>query len=330
MINIIVARDKYRVIGVDGDLPEWHLKSDMQRFRELTTGNVVVMGRATYESIGRPLPNRKNIVVSTGLKNAPKGVKVVNTYRGAMEAAKKYADKKKCDIYIIGGQSIYDLALRYDHVDKIFMTLVNGEFEGDTYFPNIPISKWRLDNYEIHSKDKTNTHDFAYMNYVKRRPGEAYNTVFYYPSSRSEDQTRKMQEIEGVGICPFCTDWLEWYHDNPILYESTHWVVTPNDNPYRDTTMDLLVISKQHCVNFRNLSAEALCDFGNVISWAENNCGLDFFAFGMRVGDVSRVAGSINHLHGHIKVGDVDNPAHKPVTFKMSSRPQTNKPPEDY
>jgi dihydrofolate reductase len=330
MINIIVARDKYRVIGVDGDLPEWHLKSDMNRFRELTTGNVVVMGRATYESIGRPLPNRKNVVVSTGLQNAPKGVKVAKTYRDAIAYAKKYANKHNCDIYIIGGQSIYDLALRNDNVDNILMTLVNGEFEGDTYFPSIPIDQWRLNEYEIHSKDNNNTHDFAYMNFVKRRPGEGYNVIFYYPSSRSEDQTQKMREIENLGICPFCEDWLEWYHDSPILHRSEHWVVTPNDNPYKNTAMDLLLISKHHCINFRNLPEAARLDLGNVIAWVENNCGINYFGLGMRVGPVDKVAGSINHLHAHIKVGDVDEPNHKPVTFKMSSRPEVNKPPENY
>lgn len=168
MINIIVARDKHRVIGNNGDLPKWNLKSDLNRFRELTTGNVVVMGRATYESIGKPLSNRKNVVVSTGLKDAPEGIKVANTYRDAITFAKEYADQHNCDIYIIGGQTIYNLALRNYHVDRVLLTLVNGEFEGDTYFPVIPIDEWKLQEYEIHSKDEDNSHDFAYMNFVEK------------------------------------------------------------------------------------------------------------------------------------------------------------------
>lgn len=329
MISIIVARDKYRTIGFDGDLPAWKLKSDMKRFKELTSGNVVVMGRTTYESIGRPLPNRTNIVISTDLKDNT-GIEIARSYGEAIDLAKLRADQEDCEIFIIGGQSIYELALRSKDVDRLLITLVDGEFEGDTHFPETPIKRWKLTDYEIHQKDEDNSHNYAFMNYSRRRPGEGYEIVFYYPSSRSAEQTQKMLEIENLGICPFCPDWLEWYHDNPIMYESKHWVVTRNDNPYSGTVLDLLIISKHHCTHFRQMPEEAQAEFGQVVTWVENNCGYDFFGFGMRVGAIEKVAGSINHLHGHFKVGDIENPSHKPITFKMSNRPRDNKPPESY
>lgn len=139
-----------------------------------------------------------------------------------------------------------------------------------------------------------------------------------------------MLEIKNLGICPFCEDWLEWFHESPIIHKSSHWSVTLNDNPYRGTILDLLVISKYHCVNLRDLPQEALSEIGLVAAWVENQYGINFFGLGMRVGSVEKVGGSVNHLHFHIKVGDISDPNHKPVTFKMSSRPEENKPPENY
>ncbi len=331
MIYIIAARDKFRVIGQGGGLPDWKLKADMRRFKELTTNNVVVMGRATYESIGRPLPNRYNIVISSLKKFFEPGWLTTSTdYSQAMSLAEQVAEARKCDIYIIGGEAIYQQALADMRVSKLLITLVNGELAGDKHFPATPISDWKLTTSELHAKDDDNSHDYAFLEYLRLDEYDLPREIFYYPSSRSAEQTDKMLEIENSGICPFCSQWLEWYHDSPILHHAKHWTVTHNDNPYYGTLIDLLLISAYHCVDFRNLPIEAQRELGEVIGWVEARYQLEFFGFAMRVGPVQYVSGSVNHLHAHIKVGDVFHEDHQPIRFKLSSKPEINKPPETY
>jgi len=127
MIGLIVAYTKNRVIGNKGQIP-WRIKGEQKRFRELTTGNVVIMGRRSYEEIGRPLPNRYTIVVSNTQKFEAENCTTV----GSLEEAIRVADKSK-NIYISGGAGLYKEAI--DIVDKMFITEIDAEVEGDTYFP---------------------------------------------------------------------------------------------------------------------------------------------------------------------------------------------------
>ncbi len=127
MIGLIVAYSKNRVIGKDGQIP-WRIKGEQKRFRELTTGNVVIMGRRSYEEIGRPLPNRYTIVVSNTQKFEAENCTTVGSLKEALEAA----DKSK-NIYISGGAGLYKEAI--DIVDKMFITEIDAVVEGDTYFP---------------------------------------------------------------------------------------------------------------------------------------------------------------------------------------------------
>lgn len=127
MIGLIVAYSKNRVIGKDGQIP-WRIKGEQKRFRELTTGNIVIMGRRSYEEIGRPLPNRYTIVVSNTRKFEAENC----TTAGSLEEAIRIADKGK-NIYISGGAGLYREAI--DIVDKMFITEIDAVVEGDTYFP---------------------------------------------------------------------------------------------------------------------------------------------------------------------------------------------------
>lgn len=127
MIGLIVAYSKNRVIGNKGQIP-WRIKGEQKRFRELTTGNVVIMGRRSYEEIGRPLPNRYTIVVSNTQKFEAENCTTV----GSLEEAIRIADKSK-NIYISGGAGLYKEAI--DIVDKMFITEIDAIVEGDTYFP---------------------------------------------------------------------------------------------------------------------------------------------------------------------------------------------------
>lgn len=127
MIGLIVAYSKNRVIGRDGQIP-WRIKGEQKRFRELTTGNVVIMGRRSYEEIGKPLPNRYTIVVSNTKKFEAENC----TTAGSLKEALEIADKTK-NVYISGGAGLYKEAI--DMVDKMFITEIDAVIEGDTYFP---------------------------------------------------------------------------------------------------------------------------------------------------------------------------------------------------
>ena len=127
MINIIVAMSKNRVIGNANTLI-WHLPEDLKRFKQLTTGNTIVMGRKTYESIGRPLPNRRSIIITRDTNYKVDGCEVVNSLEEALELSNN-------NCFIIGGGEIYRQAL--DKADRIYLTRINKDFEGDTTFPEI-------------------------------------------------------------------------------------------------------------------------------------------------------------------------------------------------
>lgn len=132
-ISAIAALAKNRVIGSKGALP-WNIPADMRRFRELTTGHTVVMGRRTYESIGHALPNRVNIVISRDTAFVPADAHVVRSLEAAVSLAQdKEKDHDDGEIFIIGGGQIYEAALPI--IDRLYLTIVEGEFAGDTYFP---------------------------------------------------------------------------------------------------------------------------------------------------------------------------------------------------
>ncbi|NNF18039.1 MAG: dihydrofolate reductase [Gammaproteobacteria bacterium] len=135
-VSLIVAMTPDRVIGRDGDLP-WHLSADLKHFKATTMGQPVVMGRKTYDSIGRPLPGRPNIVVTHNSGLRIDGVTVVNSPEQGLEAAGNAAE-----IFIIGGARLYQTAL--EQADHLYVTWVLAKVDGDTFFPAVDWSEWRL------------------------------------------------------------------------------------------------------------------------------------------------------------------------------------------
>ncbi len=327
MIAVIAARSRNRVIGKNGEIP-WHLPEDLKVFKTLTAGDVVIMGRKTYESIGKPLPNRVNIVVSSTFATGREDVWTVNSFERALEVANGWPGK---DIFIIGGEQIYQAALDSGMVEVIYLTLVNTFIEdGDAFFPFTPPDKWRVVEEGHIQTDRKSGLEYVFLQYEPVTSGKQSGSLLYLPAARFDNQAGYMEEILNDGLCPFCPEWLSWYHENPIINRTPHWIVTKNDNPYKGTREDLLLIPKEHVTNFDELSQDAKTDFGLTISWVIRNFGLDYGALGMRFGDMSRTGGSVAHLHAHIKVGDVDAPDHQPVRFKMSSVPQDNKSPDHF
>jgi len=140
-ISLIVAMAENRVIGRDGGMP-WHLSGDLKYFKKVTMGCPMVMGRKTYESIGRPLPGRLNIVVTRDRSYSPDGVSVVNSLDEALEAAQTRAKEDGVeDVMVVGGGQIY--ADTISRADRVYLTEVHAEVDGDTIFPALSDSEWR-------------------------------------------------------------------------------------------------------------------------------------------------------------------------------------------
>lgn len=149
-ISIIAAIGKNRELGKKNKLL-WHIPDDLPRFKKLTLGHPIVMGRKTFESIGRPLPNRTNIVVTRDSSYEVEGVVVVHSIEKAIEEAKK---KDKEEIFVIGGGQIYEQALPF--ADRLYLTIVDAQAEADTYFPDYSEFK------KIISEEKNESEDLRY------------------------------------------------------------------------------------------------------------------------------------------------------------------------
>ena len=156
-LSIIVAMSKNRVIGKDNKMP-WHLSNDLKNFKKITIGKTIVMGRLTYDSIGKPLPERKNIVLSRNLIDS--NVFVFDNFEEVLNFT-----KDEDEVFIIGGQDIYSQTI--DKVNKLYLTTIDANIEGDKYFPEIEISKWKKIRSENFSKNQNNTHDFVSELYIK-------------------------------------------------------------------------------------------------------------------------------------------------------------------
>ena len=158
-MTIIAAMDKNRLIGVDNTLP-WRLSADLQNFKRLTSGNAIIMGRKTWDSLGRPLPNRKNIVITRDKNFKAEGAVIVHSIE---EASKAAADM---DSYIIGGGQIYSIAL--DMADEMILTHVNTELTGDAWFPEYDKNQWTVVESEDFPSDEKNEYSFSVTRYTKK------------------------------------------------------------------------------------------------------------------------------------------------------------------
>ena len=149
LISIIAAKTNNNVIGNGNSLP-WKLPSDLKNFRKLTENSIVLMGRKTYESIGKPLPNRLNIVISSQNNlNVPKDVMVCASPTEALKAARVLCLQNNIDnIWIIGGSEIYKQFIK--RADRMFLTIIDKEYDGDTFFPSFKKELWELKNVTKH------------------------------------------------------------------------------------------------------------------------------------------------------------------------------------
>ncbi len=161
MVTIIAAVGRNRALGKDNDLI-WHIPADLRRFKSLTRGHHVIMGRKTFESLGRPLPKRTNIIVSRNPEYKAEGCIVVNSLEKALVIAQSDPNP-----FILGGAEIYKQALSF--ADAMDLTYVHEDFEADAFFPEFDPEKWELTGREDFKKDDENPFDYSFVQYKKRK-----------------------------------------------------------------------------------------------------------------------------------------------------------------
>ena len=161
MITIVVAMGLGNEIGANNQLL-WHLPTDLKHFKEITTGHPIIMGRKTYESIGKPLPNRTNIVVSRKKDWFEEGILIV----GSLKEAIKFAKKMDEEIFIIGGGNIYEQTI--DLADQLEVTQVKANLEADIFFPQIDEKIWKKKEEIVHEKDEKNEYDFSFQTWERK------------------------------------------------------------------------------------------------------------------------------------------------------------------
>ncbi|PYG86951.1 dihydrofolate reductase [Ruminiclostridium sufflavum DSM 19573] len=161
MISIIFAMGKDNAIGYKNKMP-WHLPADLAYFKRATMGQPVIMGRKTFESIGRPLPGRTNIVITGNKEFFRDGCIIADSVEKAAETV------KSTDCFVIGGAEIYRAFLPI--AGKLYITEINQAFEADTFFPELDYSQWKLVSREPGVKDEKNPYDYAFLVYERIEP----------------------------------------------------------------------------------------------------------------------------------------------------------------
>jgi dihydrofolate reductase len=161
MITVIAAIATNNALGKDNDLI-WHLPADLKRFKKVTTGHYILMGRNTFESIGRPLPNRTTIIITRNKNYFKEGCLIANSLEQAIEMAKSAAQ-----IFIIGGAQIYKETMAKEMAAQLDITLVHHNFEADVFFPEIDTKRWKEAAREDFKADEKNDYDYSFVSYQK-------------------------------------------------------------------------------------------------------------------------------------------------------------------
>ena len=160
IISIIVAIAENNAIGKGNQLL-WRMPADLKHFKNATTGHTVIMGRKTFDSVGKPLPNRRNIVITRNTDLKIDGVEIVNTLEKAVSLCNNDEE-----VFIVGGAEIYKMAM--DRTDKIYLTVIHGVFDADTFFPEIELDIWKETEIVDNNADEKNPFDYTFSTYVRK------------------------------------------------------------------------------------------------------------------------------------------------------------------
>lgn len=162
MISFIWAMDNNQVIGNNNELP-WHLPADLQYFKRVTMGHPIVMGRKTFESIGRPLPGRENIIITRNPAYTNENCTVIHSVDELLQYCQKNAEE---EYFVIGGAELFQQLLPY--ADRLYVTKIHEQFVGDTFFPPIDLNDWKLNSREKGQKDDKNPYDYEFLMFTKQ------------------------------------------------------------------------------------------------------------------------------------------------------------------
>lgn len=157
MISVIVAMSENDVIGREGGMP-WRMSDDLRRFKKITMGHHILMGRKTYDSIGRPLPGRTTVVISRTATYDNPNIRVVRSLPQALDIA-----AQDDEVFVTGGAQIFTLALPL--AERIYLTRIHCEIAGDTFFPAVDMNQWKLVEEERHAADERNQYDYSFQTF---------------------------------------------------------------------------------------------------------------------------------------------------------------------
>lgn len=160
-ISCIVATANNNVIGKDNQIP-WYLPADLKYFKKVTLNHHIIMGRKCYESIGKALPKRTNVIITRDMFYAVSNCLVTHSISEALSIAEENGEE---EAFIIGGGKIYEQTI--DLWDTLYLTKVDLDVTGDVFFPDVDLSNWKLTNKEDHTKNEKNTHDYSFLTYEK-------------------------------------------------------------------------------------------------------------------------------------------------------------------
>lgn len=159
ILSVIVAMAHNRVIGLNNQMP-WHLPADLAWFKKNTLNKPVIMGRKTFESIGRPLPNRHNIVISRQIESSDNKISNVSWVKSIDEAISLAQAQQPDEVFIIGGGNIYQQVLPL--IDRLYLTHIDAELQGDTYFPDYLPEQWQVIYQQDHQADEKNSYPYQF------------------------------------------------------------------------------------------------------------------------------------------------------------------------
>jgi dihydrofolate reductase/diadenosine tetraphosphate (Ap4A) HIT family hydrolase len=304
VVSIVVAHSRNGVIGRRGELP-WRLPTDLKRFREITTGGTVLMGRRTFESLPprfRPLPDRRNLVLSSTAGYRAEGAEVFASLEAALETCSE-------GCFVIGGGVTYAESLPL--AQRVYATEVDAEVEGDTFFPALDSAAWRC----VERSERIVENDYGFtFNVYERQREQLYDMA----AARRDDQLRHMQRLQADGICIFCEEHFADHHREPIEYRGEHWYVTKNDYPYPGTRAHYLIVPYRHVRSFDELPDEAGAELWAIKRMLKAGLDAPATAAVERSGDMRLNGGSVAHLHTHFVVLGAE--PEETVRFRVSAQ----------
>lgn len=309
MIGIIAALGHNGEIGLSGALP-WptNLTADMKHFRNITMGDTVVMGRATYESIGRPLPGRRNIVVTSHPMSAQADVEIVSDLEQFLRGAENSSDF----VWVIGGSDVYRAALPYAR--RMELTQVDAVFEADRFFPPVAWTEWHMTHTEFGGLVAGQRFGLCYQTWDRQAaPG---SPLYLLDNFREPEQLAEMVELTERNHCFMC----HIHEDREVLIRGQYWNVFHNEFPYKHTKQHFLLVPRAHHLTLDTMMAGEHAEYGLLLTTIMKQYQLTGCSTFMRIGEMRLTGATVAHIHGHLIAGDVDDPDFEPVKVKLAGK----------